>query len=197
LISLLAFGFGATYSCLAGQAKKWADVPEPVRATILANGGKVGSVDKEGFKVKGMVVYEAEGKDKKGQVVDLEITEDGKLVQMKDDASADRTKEDAAKLKTWLASSKFTHPREIRSEEHTSELQSPCNLVCRLLLEKKKLQHRILILLRPRHLHVPLQPVRHRFHSPRGPVYPHDLGSPHRPADHPPGHRLGLAHRGV
>src|SRR5256885_10921047 len=27
--------------------------------------------------------------------------------------------------------------RDIRSEEHTSELQSPCNLVCRLLLEKK------------------------------------------------------------
>src|SRR2546426_5212365 len=26
-----------------------------------------------------------------------------------------------------------------RSEEHTSELQSPCNLVCRLLLEKKKM----------------------------------------------------------
>src|SRR5256885_15868212 len=28
--------------------------------------------------------------------------------------------------------------RSARSEEHTSELQSPCNLVCRLLLEKKK-----------------------------------------------------------
>src|SRR5256885_8629815 len=28
--------------------------------------------------------------------------------------------------------------RTERSEEHTSELQSPCNLVCRLLLEKKK-----------------------------------------------------------
>src|SRR3989454_4223805 len=28
-----------------------------------------------------------------------------------------------------------------RSEEHTSELQSPCNLVCRLLLEKKKKKH--------------------------------------------------------
>src|SRR2546426_8940100 len=28
--------------------------------------------------------------------------------------------------------------RDDRSEEHTSELQSPCNLVCRLLLEKKK-----------------------------------------------------------
>src|SRR5256885_2605244 len=32
--------------------------------------------------------------------------------------------------------STFTATR--RSEEHTSELQSPCNLVCRLLLEKKK-----------------------------------------------------------
>src|SRR5256885_8548896 len=32
---------------------------------------------------------------------------------------------------TWLSASLF------RSEEHTSELQSPCNLVCRLLLEKK------------------------------------------------------------
>src|SRR2546426_4752841 len=29
-------------------------------------------------------------------------------------------------------------PQVARSEEHTSELQSPCNLVCRLLLEKKK-----------------------------------------------------------
>src|SRR2546426_1872993 len=32
----------------------------------------------------------------------------------------------------------FPHPVTQRSEEHTSELQSPCNLVCRLLLEKKK-----------------------------------------------------------
>src|SRR5256885_5099449 len=30
-----------------------------------------------------------------------------------------------------------------RSEEHTSELQSPCNLVCRLLLEKKKPEQKI------------------------------------------------------
>src|SRR2546426_2130948 len=29
-------------------------------------------------------------------------------------------------------------PGRTRSEEHTSELQSPCNIVCRLLLEKKK-----------------------------------------------------------
>src|SRR2546426_8582031 len=33
-------------------------------------------------------------------------------------------------------------PQPYRSEEHTSELQSPCNLVCRLLLEKKKKFHR-------------------------------------------------------
>src|SRR5256885_4898538 len=34
-----------------------------------------------------------------------------------------------------------------RSEEHTSELQSPCNLVCRLLLEKKKKNKTILVIL--------------------------------------------------
>src|SRR5256885_12541322 len=33
-----------------------------------------------------------------------------------------------------------------RSEEHTSELQSPCNLVCRLLLEKKKNDHIVILL---------------------------------------------------
>src|SRR6266850_1250580 len=32
--------------------------------------------------------------------------------------------------------------QRLRSEEHTSELQSPCNLVCRLLLEKKKKKER-------------------------------------------------------
>src|SRR5256885_12232850 len=32
----------------------------------------------------------------------------------------------------------FGASAKVRSEEHTSELQSPCNLVCRLLLEKKK-----------------------------------------------------------
>src|SRR2546426_2417128 len=42
----------------------------------------------------------------------------------------DFSKEEANK--PWRRSKNF------RSEEHTSELQSPCNLVCRLLLEKKK-----------------------------------------------------------
>src|SRR5256885_12360749 len=36
-----------------------------------------------------------------------------------------------------------------RSEEHTSELQSPCNLVCRLLLEKKKITLQL-----PQDLHI-------------------------------------------
>src|SRR5256885_8076943 len=37
-----------------------------------------------------------------------------------------------------LGSVQITFASAARSEEHTSELQSPCNLVCRLLLEKKK-----------------------------------------------------------
>src|SRR2546426_7962127 len=44
---------------------------------------------------------------------------------------------------TWLSLRRAGRPSdtEARSEEHTSELQSPCNLVCRLLLEKKKKKH--------------------------------------------------------
>src|SRR2546426_9227608 len=45
-----------------------------------------------------------------------------------------RTWPPTACCRNW-ASSGFARAR---SEEHTSELQSPCNLVCRLLLEKKK-----------------------------------------------------------
>src|SRR5256885_7789153 len=40
------------------------------------------------------------------------------------------------RMATSMPSSTMSSTR--RSEEHTSELQSPCNLVCRLLLEKKK-----------------------------------------------------------
>src|SRR2546426_2149095 len=44
---------------------------------------------------------------------------------------------------SWKASDCSASPTSsaVRSEEHTSELQSPCNLVCRLLLEKKKDDH--------------------------------------------------------
>src|ERR1039457_985476 len=43
-----------------------------------------------------------------------------------------------AGLETRRRCGHLPHIHISRSEEHTSELQSPCNLVCRLLLEKKK-----------------------------------------------------------
>src|SRR5258708_12924802 len=49
---------------------------------------------------------------------------------------------------------------EIRSEEHTSELQSPDHLVCRLLLEKKKKNS-------------PLKSKLHPYHSTHTPLNPH------------------------
>src|SRR2546426_6987267 len=49
--------------------------------------------------------------------------------------------------------------RRPRSEEHTSELQSPCNLVCRLLLEKKKKKDKInTAVSTPHSIHVSLRP---------------------------------------
>src|SRR5256885_3051350 len=48
---------------------------------------------------------------------------------------SDAAKKEAARLYQAEPSGARTG---CRSEEHTSELQSPCNLVCRLLLEKKK-----------------------------------------------------------
>src|SRR5256885_13150162 len=51
--------------------------------------------------------------------------------------ASERTVAAAAILSTWETMTLY-FPVAGRSEEHTSELQSPCNLVCRLLLEKKK-----------------------------------------------------------
>src|SRR5256885_11617528 len=51
-------------------------------------------------------------------------------------ASCDTSIDIAAGLRTGIAATHYW--TDHRSEEHTSELQSPCNLVCRLLLEKKK-----------------------------------------------------------
>src|ERR1022692_1593022 len=67
--------------------------------------------------------------------------------------------------------------RILRSEEHTSELQSPCNLVCRLLLEKKKLQ-------RPSGSFC--WPVQSKWPGPSLPLpHPIRLHPPH-PAEHMP-----------
>src|SRR5256885_11344553 len=49
-----------------------------------------------------------------------------------------RAKGNPARLELFRA-------RVVRSEEHTSELQSPCNLVCRLLLEKKKRLNKVVV----------------------------------------------------
>src|SRR2546426_2140358 len=51
-----------------------------------------------------------------------------------------------------LQGSRVRGREDARSEEHTSELQSPCNLVCRLLLEKKKNQGTTRVPQRPRRL---------------------------------------------
>src|SRR2546426_8237225 len=50
------------------------------------------------------------------------------------EAGFERVYQGSAILVVWKSEEQVS-----RSEEHTSELQSPCNLVCRLLLEKKKL----------------------------------------------------------
>src|SRR2546426_8550427 len=49
-----------------------------------------------------------------------------------------------------------------RSEEHTSELQSPCNLVCRLLLEKKKIDNLDTVRARRERSHRPPDPRQRR-----------------------------------
>jgi hypothetical protein len=115
-VAVLAIGCALAQKGFAGQPKKWKEVPEAVRATVLANGGKVGPVDLESEEIGGKAVYEAVGKDKDGKEVDLVVTEDGKLANMKYDGAADKAQEDAAKAKKAqkaFASVKFSHPREI------------------------------------------------------------------------------------
>jgi hypothetical protein len=115
-MAVLALGSVLAQPGFAGQPKKWEEVPEAVRATVLANGGKAGSVDLEGEKSKGKAVHEAVGKDKDDKEVDLVVTEDGKLANMKYDGAADKAQEDAVQAKKAakaFASVKFSHPREI------------------------------------------------------------------------------------
>src|SRR2546430_6745745 len=64
---------------------------------------------------------------------------------------------------------------EMRSEEHTSELQSQSNLVCRLLLEKKKKSHRPNALLRTNVLDVVQDPVAVPALSPPTPYHDSNL----------------------
>ena len=113
LSAALLLGSATMSACFAGKAMKWEEVPEAVRKTILANGGKAGSVDREKEKINGKDVYEAGVKNKKGEVSDLVITEDGTLVTTKHDDAADQVQEQIAHAKKMLAGVKFSHPRDI------------------------------------------------------------------------------------
>src|SRR2546426_9214031 len=53
-------------------------------------------------------------------------------------ASNGKKRRSTSMRNTSISALKVVSAPACRSEEHTSELQSPCNLVCRLLLEKKK-----------------------------------------------------------
>jgi hypothetical protein len=110
---VLALGVGIS-SVLAGKPVKWQDLPAPVRATILANGGKEGqAVDLENGKKGGKAIYEASVKDKDGNLADLVVTEDGKLIETKHDDADDLAQEKADRAKKLLAGMKFSHPRDI------------------------------------------------------------------------------------
>jgi len=99
----------------AGQELKWDQVPESVRAAVLAHGGTAGqTVDRENGTKNGLAVYEAGVKDKDGEIADLVITADGKLVETKHDDAADRADEQqAARATKLLAGVKFSHPRDL------------------------------------------------------------------------------------
>src|SRR5256885_5434423 len=81
-----------------------------------------------------------------------------------------------------------------RSEEHTSELQSPCNVVCRLLLEKKKpygTAQRLACHLKPKRLRCGRAPRGHRLRQHAVPAVRRraDPPLPHanvRPPNHDP-----------
>src|SRR5256885_3129067 len=95
----------------------------------------------------------------------------------------------------WFASRMTSLDLGLRSEEHTSELQSPCNLVCRLLLEKKKESPRVtsdvaVDLCRPLH------PARtagcgRRCGIRSAPVCSFDIGAPHDRGRRPCTQRCG------
>src|SRR5256886_2969006 len=76
------------------------------------------------------------------------------------------------------------HRTKIRSEEHTSELQSQSNLVCRLLLEKKKTSHRQGGSPRPPRFDAAVSPHRQRQPTRVCGGVEHVRPAPHSPARH-------------
>src|SRR5256885_16769408 len=67
----------------------------------------------------------------------MQLVSDGR-VTMRDPMTDRPIGEAEVREEFGVGPDKVIEVQALRSEEHTSELQSPCNLVCRLLLEKKK-----------------------------------------------------------
>src|SRR3954467_339682 len=113
-MALAIVGFCVAVTCQAGTPQKWGDLPKAVRDTVLAHGGKAGmTVDKESGMIDGKAVYEAGIKGKDGNISDLVITEDGKLVKIKTDDASDKKAERSTRAETVLRGVTFSHPREI------------------------------------------------------------------------------------
>src|SRR5256885_3197670 len=66
------------------------------------------------------------------------LAEAGSRMHMLDVSQVEVVEADRNYVRLTIGRETFHARSTLRSEEHTSELQSPCNLVCRLLLEKKK-----------------------------------------------------------
>src|SRR5688500_17251652 len=97
-------------------------------------------VDGKAYEIYRLDAVTGDGLDAAGLPFSLKVLLEN-LLRTED--GADITADHIRALAGWDADAEpdkeiqFTPARVIRSEEHTSELQSPCNLVCRLLLETK------------------------------------------------------------
>src|SRR5205807_7595288 len=83
-------------------------------------------------------IYRERAHDRIGIVEALEIDHAAALGVTEPELGHERTEEVALVVGHHAVGYEDLGYDKARSEEHTSELQSPCNLVCRLLLEKKK-----------------------------------------------------------
>src|SRR2546426_6378119 len=82
-------------------------------------------------------LFRSHSRDGKTETKQLDFRE---LEKMFNDLKAQKAQLTLARVAALKDANEVSAQLE-RSEEHTSELQSPCNLVCRLLLEKKKHVH--------------------------------------------------------
>src|SRR2546426_534297 len=97
------------------------DVPDSILRLVPANGGIVMVNFNPAFVSEAVRVYE-DSLEPRARALRAAGTDSAAI---------------ADSVKAWRARAPKATLQQ-RSEEHTSELQSPCNLVCRLLLEKKK-----------------------------------------------------------